>query len=65
MNTIFKWIFTAAVIYFGVNWIADNPETMASLRSKMNEAVKEGSEWAKDNAAEAMDEATKSVQDAT
>ena len=65
MSTIFKWIFTAAVIYFGVNWIADNPETMASIRLKMNEAVKEGAEWAKENASKAMDEAVKSAQEAT
>jgi len=65
MNTIFKWIFTAVVIYFGVNWIADNPETMLGIRSKMNESVKEGAEWAKDNAAEVMEEAAKSAQDST
>ena len=65
MSTIFKWIFTAAVIYFGVNWIADNPEEMSGIRSKMNEAVKEGAEWAKDNASKAMDEAVKSAQEAT
>ena len=42
MITIIKYIFTAMVFYFGVNWIADNPNALVSFREKMNELVEAG-----------------------
>ena len=42
MITMIKYIFTATVFYFGVNWIADNPNTLVSFRDKMDELVDVG-----------------------
>jgi hypothetical protein len=42
MMTIIKYIFTATVFYFGINWIADNPNALVSFRDKMNELVATG-----------------------
>mgnify|MGYP003649851738 CR=1 FL=1 len=39
MNNIFKYITIAALLYFGINWVADNPKIMKVLRTKMNTAV--------------------------
>ncbi len=42
MITMIKYIFTATVFYFGINWIADNPNALVSFRDKMNELVATG-----------------------
>jgi|TARA_R110001583_G_scaffold3936_1_gene23730 hypothetical protein len=39
MRTIFNYLVLAIVIYFSVNWIADNPKMMKTLKTKMNSAV--------------------------
>ena len=52
MKTIFNYLIMAAVLYFGVNWIADNPKMMKVLRTKMNAAVSDGIEQLKEVASE-------------
>jgi hypothetical protein len=47
MKTIFNYLALATVIYFGVNWAADNPKMMKVLRTKMNAAVSTGAEQIK------------------
>ena len=42
MKTIFNYLVLAIVIYFSVNWIADNPKMMKMLKTKMNSAVSAG-----------------------
>ena len=39
MRTIFNYLVLDIVIYFSVNWIADNPKMMKTLKTKMNSAV--------------------------
>jgi hypothetical protein len=39
MKTIFNYLLLAIIIYFSVNWIADNPKMMKTLKTKMNTAV--------------------------
>ena len=52
MKTIFNYLALAIVIYFGVNWVADNPKMMKALRTKMNAAVSAGSKQIKKAAGE-------------
>jgi len=52
MKTILNYLALAIVIYFGVNWIADNPKMMKALRAKMNDAVSTGAEQIKKAAGE-------------
>ena len=42
MITMIKYIFTATVFYFCINWIADNPNALVSFIDKMNELVATG-----------------------
>ena len=46
MKKAFKWVAILVMVYIGVNWIADNPQTMRVVRKKMNIAVEEGIEGA-------------------
>ena len=52
MKTIFNYLALAIVIYFGVNWVADNPKMMKAVRTKMNAAVSAGSKQIKKAAGE-------------
>ena len=52
MKTIFNYLIMAGVLYFSVNWIADNPKMMKVLRAKMNAAVSAGVEQLKEVASE-------------
>ena len=62
MSSVFKWVGIVAIVYFGVNWIADNPKTMDDIRARMNTSVKEGAEWVKKNASNALDSAANEVK---
>ncbi len=42
MGKIMKFCFMGAVIYFGLNWAADNPLKVKILRKEMNKQVAEG-----------------------
>jgi len=44
MKTIFTFITTAVLIYFSINWIADNPQAMNTIRRLVNTGVVKGSE---------------------
>jgi uncharacterized membrane-anchored protein len=47
MKKIINYVFIGAGIYFGINWIADNPGTINHTRTKMNKAVKKITEEVK------------------
>ena len=65
MGTVFKWVGILVAIYFGVNWIADNPKTVDEIRIKMNTATKSGVEWVKKTASNAFDEIANEVKKST
>ena len=48
MNTVIKYVFICVTLYFGANWIADNPKKFDQLRKQMNELVETGLEEATD-----------------
>ncbi len=48
MNTVIKYVFICVTLYFGTNWIADNPKKFDQLRKQMNELVETGFEEATD-----------------
>ena len=51
MKSIFTFITTALLLYFGINWIADNPKAMKHIRTIMNSGVAAGA----DKASEALE----------
>ena len=52
MNTIFKYTMIIMGAYFTINWMADNPEKMNSIRDRVNGAVETGATMASDTVAE-------------
>jgi hypothetical protein len=36
MKTIFKYIMIGTLIYFGINWVADNPKSVKNIRRRVN-----------------------------
>tara|TARA_R110002020_G_scaffold74330_2_gene190267 strand:+ start:771 stop:926 length:156 start_codon:yes stop_codon:yes gene_type:complete len=42
MKGILKLIAVAVFLYFGINWLADNPKTVRKARKHMNKSVKHG-----------------------
>jgi hypothetical protein len=42
MKDALKYVVFATALYFGINWIADNPAKMKMLRKEMNSATKKG-----------------------
>ena len=61
MKGIFKIIIGVVILYFSINWIADNPKVMKVIRTKMNAAVTEGIEVAKEAAQDAFDTASQEL----
>jgi hypothetical protein len=57
MKKIIRYAIGLSVVYFAINWIADNPLAVKVLRKKMNKAVEQGWEAAK----EATEEASQSL----
>jgi len=41
MNRLFKCIACVVVLYFILNWLADNPRTINKARNTVNETVSE------------------------
>ena len=39
MDTIFRYGFMSVVFYIGINWLADNPQTINSIRNQVNAIV--------------------------
>ena len=39
MKTFIRYILSAIIFYFMVNWVADNPDSFDTFRNKMNEIV--------------------------
>ncbi len=39
MNTIIRYGFIAVISYIGINWLADNPQTVNSVRNQVNTLV--------------------------
>ena len=54
MNTIFKYAMIMVGVYFGINWIADNPQKVDSARHSFNQAVDGGTQAASDAVTEIM-----------
>jgi len=52
MKIILNYIAAILIIYFSVNWAADNPALVKALRAQMNTVVSAGAE----KASEAFDE---------
>ena len=52
MKNILKYCIVGVALYFGINWVADNPKMMKVLRAKMNAAVSDGIEQLKEVASE-------------
>ena len=44
MRTIIRYGLTGAAIYFGVNWVADNPKKVNYMRNQLNKSVDAGLE---------------------
>jgi len=61
MKEIFRIVIGVAILYFSINWIADNPQVMKVIRTKMNTAVTEGIEAAKEAAKDALDTASQEL----
>jgi len=61
MTTIFKYTIGAALIYFGINWIADNPQSVTKIRNMMNQGVAASAEYASDGLKGAQESATQSI----
>ena len=47
MNFIIKTILGTLGLYFCVNWMADNPESVDWFRNNMNEATASAIQWVK------------------
>ena len=47
MNFIIKTILGIFGLYFCVNWMADNPESVDWFRNNMNEATASAIQWVK------------------
>ena len=45
INNMLYYGLAAAILYAGINWVADNPAQMRMIRKEMNQAVDEG--WEK------------------
>ena len=52
MKTILNYIVAAFIIYFSVNWAANNPEMVKKLQAHMNAIVSSGAKYIKEAAAE-------------
>tara|TARA_B100000131_G_scaffold149815_1_gene145367 strand:- start:157 stop:288 length:132 start_codon:yes stop_codon:yes gene_type:complete len=39
MDKIFRYGFMSVVFYFGINWLADNPKKINSVRKQVNALV--------------------------
>ncbi len=39
MNTIIRYGFIAGISYIGINWLADNPQTVNAIRNGVNAIV--------------------------
>jgi len=61
MKEIFRIVIGVVILYFSINWIADNPQVMKVIRTKMNTAVTEGIEAAKEAAQDALDTASQEL----
>ncbi len=55
MRTIMRYGITGAALYFGVNWIADNPKKFNHMRNQLNKSVDAGFE----KGGELLEDATK------
>ena len=55
MRTIMRYGLTGAIIYFGINWVADNPKKVNYMRNQLNKSVDAGI----DKSADLLEEATK------
>ena len=42
MKSILKLVAVMVVVYFGLNWVADNPRKVRKARHHMNKSVKQG-----------------------
>tara|TARA_B100001250_G_C19666916_1_gene729667 strand:+ start:48 stop:218 length:171 start_codon:yes stop_codon:yes gene_type:complete len=49
------------LIYFGLNWIADNPQSVKNIRKMMNEGVATAAEYAGEGLKSAQESATQSI----
>ena len=39
MDKIFRYGFMSVLFYIGINWLADNPKKIKSVRKQVNELV--------------------------
>ena len=44
MQTLIRYSMMGAVLYFGVNWVADNPAKVNYIRKQLNKSVEAGFE---------------------
>jgi len=61
MKRIFTFITTALLLYFGINWIADNPKAMRQIRTIMNNGVAAGAEKAEEALSDVQSSASQSL----
>lgn len=52
MKTILNYIVATLIIYFSVNWAANNPEMVKKLQTHMNAIVSSGAKYIKEAAGE-------------
>jgi len=52
MKTILNYVAAVLIIYFSVNWAANNPEMVKTLQKHMNEIVSAGAKQIKEAAGE-------------
>jgi anaerobic C4-dicarboxylate transporter len=48
-DSIFKYGLVAVVLYFGINWVADNPRLVNQARHHVNTCVKNGKQAISDS----------------
>ena len=39
MKSVLRWIVVGALLYFGINWIADHPRQVKAFCKQMNQTV--------------------------
>jgi hypothetical protein len=61
MNNIFKYIMIAVLLYFGINWVADNPQSVKNIRRMVNTGVASAAKYIREGVATAEKSASQSI----
>ena len=61
MKNILRYGIYAAVIYFGINWIADNPKAVERIRRTVNKLTAHAIDYAEREGGELLDGSLQSL----